>query len=43
MLNIVSYGIEALIAVMNVNILLSQSLIQVVFINNILDLLQLCH
>ena len=36
------YGIEALIAVINLNILLSQSLIQVVFISNILDLLQLC-
>jgi len=37
----VRYGIEALIAVMNLNIVLSQSLLQVVFISNILDLLQL--
>ena len=42
-LNIVSYGIDALIAVMNINIVLSQSLLQVVFRNKILDLLQLCH
>ena len=40
---IVSYGIKALIAVMNFNIPLSQSLPQIVFISNILDLLQLCH
>ena len=36
------YGIEALIAVINLNFLLTQSLIKVVFISNILDLLQLC-
>ena len=35
------YGIEAMIAVISLNILLSQSLIQVVFISNVLDLLQL--
>jgi len=37
-----SYGIKALIAVINLNILLSQSLLQVVFTSNILDILQLC-
>ena len=36
-------GTEALIAVINLNIVLSQSLLQVVFRSNILDLLQLCH
>jgi len=39
----VTYGTEALIAVMNLNTVLFQSLLQVAFISNILGLLQLCH